>query len=185
MSETPSGIRPRIVKFLQYGAVCLSLCLIWKGWGYVMSTSEAAYKQARTQNIFRNALDIFPRASTQEVRLVRFRHFNKSFMWANHILVARFEGVDTRFVDDLRKRYCTEAAAGYDLEMRERQSTKKWNEFTGAVQVIRDGFVDRRKDFEYCPVSYIPLPGQNHTETVIWLEKGGRTAILYGEFFSG
>ncbi len=130
-------------------------------------------------------MDIFPQTSTEEVRLVRFRHFNKTFMWANHILVARFEGVDTRFVDDLRKRYCTEAVEQYDLEMREEQSTKKWDEYVGAVLSIRDSFVGRRKDFEYCPVSYTPLPGANHTETLIWLEKGGRTAILYGEFYSG
>lgn len=185
MNETGSGNRPRIVKLLRYAAVFLSLWLIWRGWSYLRSTSETAYKQARTQDIFKGAVDIFPQASTEEVRLVRFRHFNKTFMWANHILVARFEGVDTRFVDDLRKRYCAEEAAQYDLEMREEQSTKKWDGYASAVLTIRDGFVGRRKDFEYCPVSYKQLPGHNHTETVIWLEKGGRTALLYGEFYSG
>lgn len=186
MNETGSGARSRIVKLARYAAVCLVLWMIWKGWGYLRSTSVPAYEHARAEEMFRGAVDIFPKTSTAEVRLARFRYLDKSFMWANHILVARFEGVDTRFVDDLRKRYCAEVALeGYDLEMREEQSKKKWDRYVPAVLNIRDRFSDRRKDFRYCPVSYEQLPAGNHTETVIWLEKGGRTAILYGEFYSG
>lgn len=151
----------------------------------MLSTSVSGYEQARSLEIFRGAVDIFPKTSTGDVHLARFRHFDKSFLWANHVLVARFEGVDARFVDDLRKNYCTEAPTEYDLKTREEQSAVKWDRHVGAVLTIRDSFVDRQKDFEYCPVSYKELPGQNHTETVIWLEKGGRTAILYGEFYSG
>lgn len=107
-------------------------------------------------------------------------------MWANHILVARFEGADTRYVDDLKKRFCAETdLERYELEIREEKSKKMWDRYVGPVLTLRDGFSDRRKDFEYCPVSYTSLPGNNHTETVVWLEKGGRTAILYGEFYSG
>lgn len=186
MNDTGAESRRRIVKLFRFAAACLILGLIWKGYGYLISTSVAAYKQARGQGLFMGAVDIFPETSTKEVRMARFRHFDRSFMWANHILVARFEGVDTRFVDDLRKRYCNEAALeGYELEMREEQSKKKWDRYVGAVLTVRDNFSDRRKDFEYCRASYTPLPGSNHTETVIWLEKGGRTAILYGEFYSG
>lgn len=185
MSEAASENRPRVVKILRYVVVCLIFWLTWNGGVYLRDTSVSGYKQARKLEMFTGAVNMFPDTSTDQVRLARFRYFNRTFMWANHILLARFEGVDTRFVDELRREHCREVVDDYQIEDRERKSKEKWDRYVGAVLTIHESFSDRRKNFEYCPVSYKELPGHNHTETVIWLEKGGRTAIFYGEFYSG